>query len=272
MLNALSRIRASREDRWGTFLVRRHYRHTGPTDAGEAAALAALGPLDGLAILDLGVGGGRTTALLAPSARAYLGVDISPRLLAAARRRHPDADLRLGDARDMPDAATGAYDLVVFSYNGIDAVAHEERPLVLGEIRRALRPGGRALLSTFNLKSEAIAERERPRLRDLVRTPEPTGWKRPVLRVYQLACGPIAFWNFTAARRGAREGDGWFTWPMAPHEFRFLAHFSRFGRAVAELAAAGLPVERAFDSDGRAVALDRDAHDAGYTHFIVRRP
>ena len=54
-----------------------------------------------LAILDLGVGAGRTTHFLQPTAQCYVGVDISPSMLDAARDRYPHVDFRVADASDL---------------------------------------------------------------------------------------------------------------------------------------------------------------------------
>ncbi|MFJ9446335.1 methyltransferase domain-containing protein [Kitasatospora sp. NPDC101235] len=57
--------------------------------------LLALAP--GAAVVDVGCGAGRTVAQLTePGARA-VGIDADERMAAAARRRLPDADVRLGD-------------------------------------------------------------------------------------------------------------------------------------------------------------------------------
>lgn len=251
-------------------MVRRHYRHTGPLDDGEAAALRALGSLEGLAILDVGVGGGRTTALLQAGAGRYVGIDLSPRMIRDARRRHPGADLRVGDARDLGELADGSFDVVMFSNNGIDAVAHEERAAVLAGFRRALRPGGRALLSTFNLRpSDGPGGDDRPRLRDLVQTPSQTGWKRPVVRARHVLYDPIAFYNYARVRRDRRAGDGWAEAPMRAHEFRFLVRSARFDVAVAELLEAGLRVEAAWDPDGTPIAPSAPDHPGGYSHLLA---
>ena len=47
-------------------------------------------------ILDLGIGAGRTTGHLLAIAGSYVGVDYSAQLVAAARERFPEADLRVG--------------------------------------------------------------------------------------------------------------------------------------------------------------------------------
>lgn len=101
----------------------------------------------GATVLDLGVGAGRTTPWLLGRASRYVGIDVAPQMVAAARARFPDADLRVGDAADLGDQATGAWDVVVFAYNGIDYLDDLDRARCLAECRRVLRPGGVLVLS-----------------------------------------------------------------------------------------------------------------------------
>jgi len=101
-------------------------------DPGEVSAFALVADRSrGLPVLDLGVGGGRTTSLLRLMSSRYVGIDYTPELVELCRRRHPDADVRLGDARDLLGIDTGSFGLVVFSNNGIDAVDHQGRDQVL---------------------------------------------------------------------------------------------------------------------------------------------
>ena len=65
-------------------------------------------------------------------------------MLDLARRRFPGADLREGDAVGLAGLPDAAYDLVVFSYNGLDAVDHGDRATALAAMARvvaARRPG-----------------------------------------------------------------------------------------------------------------------------------
>ena len=94
--------------------------------------------------------GGRTTSLLRLVSSDYVGIDYTPELVELCRRRHPDADIRLGDARDLSDIADGSQGLVVFSNNGIDAVDHDGRERVLSEAHRVLGAGGVLCYSTLN--------------------------------------------------------------------------------------------------------------------------
>lgn len=101
-------------------------------------------------LLDIGVGAGRTTAHLLPRVANYIGIDYSRSLIDRARKRFPNADLRLQDARNLDDFASDSLDVVLFSYNGLDYISHEERLSVIGQIFRILRPGGYFIFSSHN--------------------------------------------------------------------------------------------------------------------------
>jgi SAM-dependent methyltransferase/CelD/BcsL family acetyltransferase involved in cellulose biosynthesis len=117
-------------------------------------------------MLDLGVGGGRTTTHFAPHAREYHGIDRSPPLIDACRRRFaredwPHVTWTVADARDLP-YDDDFFDFVMFSWNGLDAVGDEiERLRALHEIRRILAPGGRFFFSAHNLENALARWRSR---------------------------------------------------------------------------------------------------------------
>ena len=105
----------------------------------------------GQPLLDLGVGGGRTLPLLRELSDDYTGIDYSAELVAAARRRFPQARIEIGDARDLSRFAASRFALVFFSFNGIDGITHDERGQVFREVLRVLRPRGLFAYSTNNL-------------------------------------------------------------------------------------------------------------------------
>ena len=256
---------------WGARLVTRGYTAGAETsDPGEAAALARLGPaLDGARVLDVGVGVGRTTALLAPRAGHYVGIDVAPRMVEQARAAHPGVDLRVGDARDLrPVAADASFDLAVFSLNGIDAVDHAERARVVAELRRVLVPGGRVLVSTHSL--DAPGTLGAPSLRHALRRngngSVPVRAARPAYRLGMHAVS-LRYWR----RRPADlpRGDGWAMWPLPAHEFRFVCHRIRFSTWVAQLRATGLEPEAAWTRDGEPLALDAERTTAVYVHVLA---
>jgi SAM-dependent methyltransferase len=111
------------------------------------AALRLLEPKPGERLLDLCCGQGvLARRLLEHDVEFVLGVDASPRLIAAARQRgRRDARLRyvVRDARRLDHLADGTFDgaALVMAVQDLEEV----EPVFAG-LARALRPGGRAVL------------------------------------------------------------------------------------------------------------------------------
>src|SRR5690242_19270901 len=105
----------------------------------------------GQRVLDLGMRAGRTTAYLAPQAASYVGIDLAPNMVAACRQRFPQYPFDTGDAADLSRFSDSTFDVVVFSFNGIDYLQSDEtRRACLRECHRVLSPGGVMILSVHN--------------------------------------------------------------------------------------------------------------------------
>jgi ubiquinone/menaquinone biosynthesis C-methylase UbiE len=105
-------------------------------------------------VLDIGVGAGRTTKSLSAVAREYVGIDYSATMVAASQEKFRGAQhvhFLVCDARDMRIFADHYFDFVMFSFNGLDSVMHDDRLRVLREVRRVLRSGGWFSFSSLNL-------------------------------------------------------------------------------------------------------------------------
>lgn len=110
-------------------------------------------------VFDLGIGAGRTTRHFAPLAKSYLGMDISEPMLAECQKLSnlgPHVEMRKMDVCSMPEVADNSFDLVFFSFNGIDCVSHSDRQRALSEIKRVMRAGGYFGFSTHNLRFNPI--------------------------------------------------------------------------------------------------------------------
>jgi ubiquinone/menaquinone biosynthesis C-methylase UbiE len=96
-------------------------------------------------VLEIAVGTGRNLPYYPPHAR-LTGVDLTPGMLAVARRRAASlgraADLRIGDAQTL-DFSDASFDTVVATL-ALSSIPNDRQALT--EAWRVLRPGGRLLL------------------------------------------------------------------------------------------------------------------------------
>ncbi len=108
-------------------------------------------------MLDIGVGGGRTTLHFAKMVKEYVGIDFSKEMIDVCRKRFADyfgdISFKVYDARNLDIFKDNSFDLILFSFNGIDYVNQAERLKILAGIRRILKPNGYFCFSPHNLQS-----------------------------------------------------------------------------------------------------------------------
>jgi SAM-dependent methyltransferase len=99
----------------------------------------------GSAVADVGCGTGATTRIFAESGLDVVGIDLSPNMVAEARRLNPQLAFRAGSMTRL-DFGDGELDGLCAWYSVIH-IPDELLPQVFSEFRRVLRPGGWALLA-----------------------------------------------------------------------------------------------------------------------------
>lgn len=220
------------------------------------------------------MGSGRTVPLLRALSADYIGVDYVPAMLAEARARHPGADLRLGDARDLAALPGGHFALVVFSCQGIDSVDHADRPRVLREAWRVLAPGGVFWFSTLNRDGPAARYRPwRP-----PPSPRPAGARGLLPYLAQRARAwlrvPRHLRSWRRGRALAASGDGWAVAPFFAGEWALVAHYTTLGRLRQELAKAGFaPDPEVFeDAQGRRLRPGDELGGVFCFNVLARKP
>lgn len=126
-----------------------------PAEQGIWARLQARWPT--LTMLDMGIGGGRTTQHFWPRVGQYIGIDYSADMVTACRARFGSdgPTLAVMDARDLSAFADASFDLIWFSYNGLDYVSHADRLQILREVHRVGKPGADFVFSSHNLRAMA---------------------------------------------------------------------------------------------------------------------
>ncbi|WP_375504896.1 class I SAM-dependent DNA methyltransferase [uncultured Jatrophihabitans sp.] len=102
-------------------------------------------PAGGAQVLDSGCGTGRMSRYVSDRGCRVRGVDLSPGMIAVARREHADISTQVASITDLP-FPDAEFDGVLLWYSVIH-IADEDLPAVFREARRVLRPGGFALIA-----------------------------------------------------------------------------------------------------------------------------
>jgi SAM-dependent methyltransferase len=217
--------------------------------------------------LDLGVGTGRTIPLLEPIASDYRAIDYLASMVEACRARHPHARVELGDARSLSAIPSKHFGLICFSFNGIDAISHEDRPRAFDEMRRVVRDDGAVMFSTLNISGPEFRQRpwapEMPKSRSALR--------RTIMAARAWAGVPFDIVRWSQLFMRTERGPGWAVGPLSAHHYGVLAHFTTLERQLDELGAAGLARDvRVFDSEtGEELESADDTSHSRWLHFIA---
>jgi SAM-dependent methyltransferase len=109
----------------------------------------------GSPILDLGVGGARTTPYLSRLAQRYVELDYAPEMVALCRSKFRQLDFVVADESRLAAFADDSFDVVITPFNGIDDLLPDQAKFcALDEMRRV---DGVLIFSSVNPR--AIPER-----------------------------------------------------------------------------------------------------------------
>ncbi|HEX8497298.1 MAG TPA: DUF480 domain-containing protein [Actinomycetales bacterium] len=108
----------------------------------RVAAHAGGGP-----VVEVGCGPGHVTAYLAGAGVDALGIDLSPQMVAEARRRFPDGRYEVGDLRRLSRPATSSAWAAVLGWYSLIHLAASEVPDAVRALVRPLAPGGWLVLA-----------------------------------------------------------------------------------------------------------------------------
>jgi uncharacterized protein YceH (UPF0502 family) len=103
----------------------------------RVAAHAEGGP-----VVEVGCGPGHVTAYLAEAGADATGIDLSPGMIAEARRRFPDGTYEVGDLRRLMRPTTSSGWAAVLGWYSLIHLAASELPEAIASLARPLAPGG----------------------------------------------------------------------------------------------------------------------------------
>lgn len=141
---------------WADSVAGSMERHYSPGRTWETLTHAFTQLLEPGDVLDVGSGDGVIAELLAPRAKSIVCLDISDRIVTAARERlrsQRNVRVDIGDMHELP-VADASIDLVLL----LNALTYSESPpRALAEAARVLRPGGRLLATTLSRHAHSAA-------------------------------------------------------------------------------------------------------------------
>jgi SAM-dependent methyltransferase len=231
----------------------------------ERAILDRFGDLwRGKSLLDIGVGGGRTTPHFLDLCGHYVGIDFVEQMVRLCRERFPGVDFRCRDARHLGEFGGETFDVAWFSFNGIDNVPIEDRRRVLAEVQRVLRPDGAFIFSSHNLAAEP--------------PPAPSLWPpfvfdRNPLRLARRNLSLLRYHvadllNYRCHRQHEVRGPGYAVRVDAAHHYRLLTCYVAPRWQVEQLGAEGFRDIMLFGTNGS--FLDRHAATLDpWVHYVA---
>ncbi|MFL5845663.1 MAG: class I SAM-dependent methyltransferase [Solirubrobacteraceae bacterium] len=211
-------------------------------------------------VLEIGVGSGRLTQLLAATAGELHGIDISPVMVEHCRATFPQATFSVADLSDLSAFADASLDAIVAGYNVLDVLDHEERAAALAEWARPLRPGGLLVVSSHNLHHGA-GPADPGRL--LARRPG-TLLRNVLHRRARLA-------NRARLAPLERREPAWAILNDEAHDFSLLHYYVTPGEMAAQLTGHGFTPLECRDLEGRAVTGAETAAGSSELHYVARR-
>ena len=108
-------------------------------------------------VLDIGVGGGRTSQWLIPICKSYIGIDVSNQMIEFCKKKfkhYKNAVFHRIDASHITDYFNNeSFDFILFSFNGIDCIPYHLRDKTLISIFNILKNNGYFFYSFHNIRN-----------------------------------------------------------------------------------------------------------------------
>ena len=140
--------------RWPDVVAGEMERHYSPGRTWEATARGFVGLLSLGDVLDVGAGDGTIAELLAPRSKSYVAIDVSEKLITAARERlsaMKNVRCALADGHALPFEDASFDQVLLFNV----LTCAEQPPKVLAEVARVLRRRGTAAVITLDAHDHA---------------------------------------------------------------------------------------------------------------------
>ena len=211
-------------------------------------------------VLDIGCGSGRTTAILKNLSSGYVGLDYSFDMIESCRKRFEDVHFIHGDVREMSEFEDGEFDYVMFSFNGLDSINHEDRLQGLREIHRVLKQDGLFVFSAHNRNHRYAIS-------------------RPKMEFSTTPCKQVEnFIKFLKSTRNCLRNKNHqvFNEQYAiindvAHNYAMLTYYIDKANQVSQLEKIGFETIEIYDTSGNILNIDSNDKDSAWIYYVAKK-
>ena len=215
-------------------------------------------------VLEVGCGGGRLTRHVLKHGGDVYGIDVSARMVDHCRHRFPAATFSRTDMRELADSSLGPFDVVIASFNVLDAVDHADRRRTLAGFRQVLAPGGLLIMSSHNLAHSPQVVGPMALLVTQLRSRQ----------LKEAAGSALSFPRRVRNRRRLRKlettGPGYAIVNDVAHDFSLLHYYVSPRSQVRQLATHGFAFVECLDPAGLPMDIDDPGSDCTEVHYVAR--
>ena len=211
-------------------------------------------------VLDIGCGSGRTTAVLKNLSNGYVGIDYSLDMIESCRKRFAGVCFLHGDVREMNKFKNEEFDYVMFSFNGLDSINHEDRLKGLREIYRVLKQDCLFVFSSHNRNHRyAISEPE------MEFSMMPCRQVENLIKYFKSTCN-----RFKNKSHQVFEEQYAIINDVA-HNYSMLTYYINKVNQVKQLEDMGFKTIEMYDTLGNLLGLESDDRNSAWIYYVARK-
>lgn len=211
-------------------------------------------------VLDIGCGRGRTTTILKNLSNCYVGLDYSAEMIESCRKRFNDVRFIHGDVRTMSEFGEREFDFVMFSFNGLDSINHEDRLKGLREISRVLKPDGLFVFSSHNRNHRhAISH---PKMEISITPCEQVGYLKKFIKSMR---------NHLKNRNQQQFTKEYAIINDVAHNYAMLTYYIDKVSQIAQLHDISFETIEMYDTDGNMLSRDSEDKDIPWIYYVARK-
>lgn len=211
-------------------------------------------------ILDIGCGAGRTTFNLKNMSKHYVGLDYSYDMIETCKKRFKDVNFIHGDVIDMSAFEDESFDFILFSYNGLDSIDHDDRLKGLREIHRVLKNDGIFAFSSHNIN-----------YKDAVSPPKLTFTLCPFVQARYLVKFIKSTHNHSTNKKKQHFGKEYSIINDKAHNFGLLTYYIDKKNQMSQLERTGFRTMEMYDTNGNNLNPDSDDKDSAWIYYVAEK-